>query len=214
MKVSKKTIVIMMIICILVLCISIIFEFTNYDAEIANGMHIEYHKNLCLSMFASGLLVLIPAIVQYNTEKSNYYIEMHRYLDGLLYNALDIISVMEDNNADISKMFDYFGITYNKIVSLYSTFTYFFRLSKKDRLIESTINEATRFIMIQEEILKCSNKLKAKEISEDEYKECFNVFMAELINSYQGKFISYRKSIEKNMKGLLDNRELKTYTNI
>ena len=165
-------------------------------------------------MFASGLLVLIPAIVQYNTEKSNYYIEMHRYLDGLLYNALDIISVMEDNNADISKMFDYFGITYNKIVSLYSTFTYFFRLSKKDRLIESTINEATRFIMIQEEILKCSNKLKAKEISEDEYKECFNVFMAELINSYQGKFISYRKSIEKNMKGLLDNRELKTYTNI
>ena len=214
MKVSKKTIVIMMIICILVLCISIIFEFTNYDAEIAKGMHIEYHKNLCLGMFASGLLVLIPAIVQYNTEKSNYYIEMHRYLDGLLYNALDIISVMEDNNADISKMFDYFGITYNKIVSLYSTFTYFFRLSKKDRLIESTINEATRFIMIQEEILKCSNKLKAKEISEDEYKECFNVFMAELINSYQGKFISYRKSIEKNMKGLLDNRELKTYTNI
>lgn len=58
-------------------------------------------------------------------------------------------------------MFDYFGITYNKIVSLYSTFTYFFRLSKKDRLIESTINETTRFIMIQEEILKYSNKLKA-----------------------------------------------------
>lgn len=111
-------------------------------------------------------------------------------------------------------MFDYFGITYNKIVSLYSTFTYFFRLSKKDRLIESTINETTRFIMIQEEILKYSNKLKAKEISEGEYKECFDVFTAELINSYQGKFISYRKSIEKNMKGLLDNRELKTYTNI
>lgn len=74
MKVSKKTIVIMMIICILVLCISIIFEFTNYDTEIAKGMHIEYYKNLCLGMFASGLLVLIPAIVQYNTEKSNYYI--------------------------------------------------------------------------------------------------------------------------------------------
>lgn len=68
--------------------------------------------------------------------------------------------------------------------------------------------------MIQEEILKYSNKLKAKEISEGEYKECFDVFTAELINSYQGKFISYRKSIEKNMKGLLDNRELKTYTNI
>ena len=104
MKVSKKTIVIMMIICILVLCISIIFEFTNYDTEIAKGMHIEYYKNLCLGMFASGLLVLIPAIVQYNTEKSNYYIEMYRYLDGLLYNALDIISVMEEynNNADIS----------------------------------------------------------------------------------------------------------------
>ena len=83
MKVSKKTIVIMMIICILVLCISIIFEFTNYDTEIAKGMHIEYYKNLCLGMFASGLLVLIPAIVQYNTEKSNYYIEMYRYLDGL-----------------------------------------------------------------------------------------------------------------------------------
>lgn len=216
MKVSKKTIVIMMIICILVLCISIIFEFTNYDTEIAKGMHIEYYKNLCLGMFASGLLVLIPTIVQYNTEKSNYYIEMYRYLDGLLYNALDIISVMEEynNNADISKMFDYFGITYNKIVSLYSTFTYFFRLSKKDRLIESTINETTRFIMIQEEILKYSNKLKAKEISEGEYKDCFDVFTAELINSYQGKFISYRKSIEKNMKGLLDNRELKTYTNI
>ena len=165
-----------MIICILVLCISIIFEFTNYDTEIAKGMHIEYYKNLCLGMFASGLLVLIPAIVQYNTEKSNYYIEMYRYLDGLLYNALDIISVMEEynNNADISKMFDYFGITYNKIVSLYSTFTYFFRLSKKDRLIESTINETTRFIMIQEEILKYSNKLKAKEISEGEYKECFD----------------------------------------
>ena len=96
MKVSKKTIVIMMIICILVLCISIIFEFTNYDTEIAKGMHIEYYKNLCLGMFASGLLVLIPAIVQYNTEKSNYYIEMYRYLDGLLYNALDIISVMEE----------------------------------------------------------------------------------------------------------------------
>ena len=78
MKVSKKTIVIMMIICILVLCISIIFEFTNYDTEIAKGMHIEYYKNLCLGMFASGLLVLIPAIVQYNTEKSNYYIEMYR----------------------------------------------------------------------------------------------------------------------------------------
>lgn len=45
------------------------FEFTNYDTEIAKGMHIEYYKNLCLGMFASGLLVLIPAIVQYNTEK-------------------------------------------------------------------------------------------------------------------------------------------------
>lgn len=48
MKVSKKTIVIMMIICILVLCISIIFEFTNYDTEIAKGMHIEYYKNCYL----------------------------------------------------------------------------------------------------------------------------------------------------------------------
>ena len=56
------------------------------------------------------------------------------------YTHLDVYKRQEEynNNADISKMFDYFGITYNKIVSLYSTFTYFFRLSKKDRLIEST----------------------------------------------------------------------------
>ena len=216
MKVSKKTIIIMLVICVSVLCISFILEYMSYDTEISKQMHIEFYKNLCLGMFASGLLVLIPAVVQYNTEKNNFYIAMYRYLDSLLYNSLDIISVMEqyDRNAQMSKMFDCFGLTYNKVVSLYSTFTCFFMLSKKDRLIESVINETTRFMMIQEELLKLSKKLKANEMSEGEYEKSFEVFRTEIIKSYQDKFILYRKYIEKNMKGLLDNRELKTYTNL
>ncbi|RKI99178.1 hypothetical protein D7X87_25750 [bacterium D16-54] len=216
MKVSKKTIIIMLVICVIVLGVSFILEYINYDAEIANQMHIDFYKNLCLGMFASGLLVLIPAIVQYNTEKSNFYIEMYRYLDSLLYNTLDIISVMEkyDRDARISKMFDEFGITYNKVVSLYSTFSCFFTLSKKDRLIESVINETTKFMMIQEELLNLSKKLKVKEISEGEYAECFEVVRTEIIKTYQDKFILYRRYIEKNMKSLLENRELKTYTNL
>lgn len=206
----------MIIICVIVLSSSFVLEYMDYDTEIANQMHIDFYKNLLLGMFASGLLVLIPAVIQYNTEKSNFYIEMYRYLDSLLYNTLDIISVMEkyDRNAKISKMFDDFGITYNKVVSLYSTFSCFFMLSKKDRLIESVINETTRFMMIQEELLKLSKKLKVKEISEEEYEEYFEVFRAEIIKSYQDKFILYRKYIEKHMRSLLDNRELKTYTNL
>lgn len=216
MKFSKKTIIIMSIICVSVLCMSFILEYMDYDTKIAKQMHIEFYKNLCLGMFASGLLVLIPAVVQYNTEKNNFYIAMYRYLDNLLYNSLDIISVMEqyDRNAQTSKMFDGFGLTYNKVVSLYSTFTCFFMLSKKDRLIESVINETTRFMMIQGELLKLSKKLKVKEISESEYKECFEVVRTKIIKLYQDKFILYRKYVEKNMKSLLENRELKTYTNL
>lgn len=216
MKVGKKTIIIMLIICVIVLCVSFLLEYINCNAEIVEKMHIEFYKNLCLGMFASGLLVLIPAIVQYNTEKSNYYVDMHQYLDSLLYDALDIMSVMEkyDRNADIAKKFDSFAITYNKIVSLYSSFTYFFILTKKDKLIESIINETTKFIMIQVELLKQSKKMKNQEITENEYNTWFEVVRAETIKTYWNEFSYYKDLVEKNMKSLLDNRQLKTYTNL
>lgn len=213
MKTGKKTIIIMIFMCVVTLCVSICLEFINICAEIELKYHIEYFENISLGVFASGLLVLIPTIVQFNIEKNNYYIEMFRYSDNILYVSLDIISAMEeyDQNAEISKNFDSFGLAYNQIVSRYSTFEFFFKLSKKDKLIESILNEITKFIMIQEELLKLSKKLKNFEIANDDYEDSFNIVREEMITVYKKNFKIYRNDLAKCMKAVLVNKTLKTY---
>ncbi len=214
MKASKKTIIIMLVICVLALGSSICLEFAGFNEAIEVKYHIGYFENIALGIFASGLLVLIPTIVQYNIEKNTFYIEMFKYSDSILYWALEIISCMENYNQHgvVSKYFDDFGLTYNKLISRYSTFTYFYKLTKKDKLIESIINETTKFIMIQKEVLELSKKLKRNEITYKAYEESFEVVREEMKKTYKEEFMNYKIFLEKYMKDILENKILKTYS--
>lgn len=212
MKVSKKIIMIMIFLSMISLGVSIYLEFTVNDIEIARKMHFDYFKNLFIGVFASGLLVFITTIVQYNIEKNNYYISMHRYLDTLLYSALNILSKMRSNDIFVyAPELSDFNIVYNKTVYLYSTFVCVFNLSKKDMLVESVINEVSKFKMMQEKLLEQYNKFKRNECSESDYKKVIETYEEKFKMEYKDKFFSYRKQIESNMKSLLDNRKLKTY---
>ena len=195
--------------------ISIYLEFRVIDIEIARKMHFEYFKNLFLGVFVSGILVLITAMVQYNIEKNNYYISMYRYLDILLYSALNILSEMipSDSFISVPKLSD-FSIVYNKTVYLYSTFVCIFNLSKKDRLIESVINEVSKFKMMQEKLLEQYNKFERNELSESDCKKVIETYEENFGKKYTDEFSFYRRQIEENMKSLLDKRELKTYIDI
>lgn len=213
MKISKKTIIIMILVCVTTFCISLLFEFVNFDIEIKQNLHFDFYKNISLGIFASSLLVLIPSIVHFNIEKKNYYIEMFKYSNVILFCSLEIITYMEQycQDKDITILFDNFNLKYNELISRFSTFTYFFWFSKKDKLIESIICETTKFIKIQEELLKYSKKFKNKSITENEYKKCFDIIREEMINTYREEFVKYQQQIEKNIKCLVDDRKLNTY---
>jgi len=211
MKIYKKTIISMILVCIIFLFLASILEFNLF---IKINFHKEYYENIFLGAFTSGLLVLIPSIVSYRNEKKQYYLNVFSISNKLLYDALEIIRYMENYSQDKELICNTFGavsIQYDEFISQYSQFTYFFHFSDKDKLLESIINEITRYILIQEELLKDAKMLKNNEINLETYTDCFNTAKKEIIDTFKNKFISYQNLIKKDIKHFMKDKKLKTY---
>jgi hypothetical protein len=211
MKIYKKTIVWMILVCIIFLSLASILEFNLF---IKVSYHKDYYENILLGAFASGLLVLIPSIVSYSNEKKQYYLNAYSISNKLLYGALEIISYMENYSQDkelVSNTFSAVSIQYDEFISQYSQFTYFFHFSNRDKLIESIVNEITKYILIQEEWLKVVKMLKDNQINLDTYTDCFNQIRREIIDTFKHKFIRYQYLIKKDIEHFMKDKKLKTY---
>ncbi|MGG7195879.1 hypothetical protein ACQPUI_04000 [Clostridium butyricum] len=211
MKIYKKTIICMIIMCAAFLSLSLMLEFNIL-------MNISYHKdyleNTFLGIFASGLLVLIPSIVSYYYEKKQYYLDIYNIAAKLLYSSLEIIKYFEEHCQDgqlVSNMFDVFSMRYDELISKYSQFTYFFYFSERDKLIESILNEITKYYLIHEEILKLSKQLKEKKINLETYTDCFEKVKEELVDTYKNTFINYQNFISSDIKHFIKDKVLNTY---
>ncbi|WIV11093.1 hypothetical protein [Proteiniborus sp. MB09-C3] len=215
MKISKNIIILMSILCICFFGLAVFFEFGYFETLSCNVLrgHMDFYTNISLSVFASGILVLIPSIVQYLTEKKRYYVEIYRIINYMLSEAIEIILRMEEYSQDgsIFSHFEKFRLIYNELITEYSTFTCFFKLSQKDKLVESVISETVRFILIQEELLKYSKQIKEGTLSKDEYKKCFDVVRNELINSFKKEFVKYQMMIEKDIMRLIKDKKIEKY---
>lgn len=201
----------MVIVCTILISLASMIE---YKIFINISSHKDYFENILLGAFASGLLVLIPSIISYYHEKKQYYLDIYTIANKLLYNILEVISHMENCPKDkelVSNMFDAVSIRYDEFVSQYSQFTYFFCFCDRDKLIESILNEVTKYILIQEKLLKLSRKLKDKEINLKTYTDLFNKIRIEIIHTYKNKLINYERLVEKDIKRFLKDRILKTY---
>lgn len=211
MKVYKKTIIYMMIVCTILISLASIIE---YKIFINVSYHKDYFENIFLGAFASGLLVLIPSIISYCHEKKQYYLDIYTIANKLLFNILEIISYLENYSQDkelVSNTFDAVSIQYDEFISQYSKFTYFFRFCDRDKLIESILNEVTKYILIQEEMLKIGKMFKNNEINLETYTYCFDKIRREMIETYKNKFINYQSLIKKDIKNFLKDKVLKTY---
>lgn len=210
MKVYKKTIIWMIAVCIIFLSLSLNLEFNVL-------IHIDYHKdyleNIFLGIFASGLLVLIPSIVGYCCEKKQYYLDIYKIAGKLLYYSLEIIRYMDEYCQDkqlVSNTFDLFSMQYDEFISQYSRFTYFFYFGKRDKLIESILNETTKFNLIQEEIIKLLKQVKSKEVNMETYKYCFDEVKKGFLDT-KSTFIHYQDLISEDINKLIKDKKLKTY---
>lgn len=215
MKISKNITILMSAVCIGFLGLAIFLEFGSFEnvTNVIFKRHLDFYKNLSLGILASGILVLIPSMVQYLTEKRRYYVDIYKLLNNILFEAIKIINCMVNYSQDgsVYMHFESFRSMYMELISEYSTFTYFFKLSKRDKFIESVIVETMRFIWMQEEVLKYSKQLKEGMIDEKQYKKCFETIKNEVVKSFSTEFETYRKMIDKETMGLVENRKLKKY---
>ena len=215
MKVSRNIIIIVLVFCVIFGVAAVILEFNSQIVEKISAIssHIDFYINVGLSLFASGLLVLVPTITQYITEKKRYYIEMQKILNGILYHAREIIECVDNYSQDdmIHMHFESFRILYKELIARYSTFTYLIIFSSKDKLIETIIIDVTKFILVNEEILKYSKQLKKNKISESDYTNCFKFARDEMINNYRNEFTKYQKLVDEFMTNTISEKKLKKY---
>lgn len=214
MKTGKKTIIIMILMCLATICISAVLEFGNMGEEFRNTYHIAYFQNLFLGIFASSFLVLVPAIVQYHIDKSNYYTEILNDCNDVLYYALEIIAFTEEysEGQERPKCFKHFGQVYSRLVLRYDTFTHFFKLSRKDKLIESIVNETSKFARTQHEMLRAYQDMAA--YSGKGQEQDFEEVRRNIVELYKQKFLTYQELVEQYMRNLLKEKTLKTYTDL
>lgn len=215
MKIYKKTILYTIVVCFVSLSLSIILEFKPCIKSILIIInHVDFFKNLFLGIFASGLLVLIPAIVSYVSNKKQYYITFYQTSNSIFVSALTIITFMEEYCQDkiqLNNDFDNISLKFNELTSSYSNFDYFFKMNKKDKLIESILLELMRYLLFQDKLLSLSKELKIGKISEDEYKEFFDGIRKEMMETYREEFLKYRKMIDEDMRSIIKDRVLKKY---
>ncbi|OWR27276.1 hypothetical protein CDO73_23840 [Saccharibacillus sp. O23] len=210
MKVNKHVVIVMFLFCIIFFSTALLLEFSNV---LPKESHKDFYLNFSIGLFASSLLVLVPSIVQYTNEKRKYYVAMYRILNYLLYDTLKIISIMNEysKNEDISKYFESIKLQYNDLISEYSLFTKFFRLSSRDKLIESVISETYKFMKLQSHLASYRISLMNESISMLEYKEAFDSITEVLIKEYKPDFENYRKMIDEDMKNIIKDKEFKKY---
>lgn len=205
----------MLIICTISLIISISIEFNffiNFSSILGNNL--DFFENIFLGIFASSLLVLIPSIVSYFHEKKQYYFNIYRISNKFLSNSLENINHMKTHcqNKDlVSKTLDNISMHYDELVLLYSQFTYFIFYSERDKMIESLINESSKYILMQEKILEFSIDFKNKKINEETYQEAFKLLRKEIIDTYEQKFIDYKGLIKIDIKKFIKDKKLKTH---
>lgn len=215
MKVSKNIIIITLIFCIVSGGIIVLLEFNNQVVDNMSFIksHLEFFLNVCLSLFASGVLVLVPSITQYSTEKKRYHNEMQKNLNGMLYHSREIIKCVDSYSQDntIHMHFESFRILYKELINRYSTFTHFFIFSGKDKLIETVITDMMKFILVNEEILKYAKLLKKNEISEKDYNNCFEIARGEMLNYYKVNFDKYQNLVDELMTNDISKKKLKKY---
>lgn len=210
MKVNKYIVIVMFLFCIMFFSVALILEFSNV---LSKESHKDFYLNFSIGLLASSLLVLVPSLVQYTNEKRKYYVAMYRILNHLLYDILYIINTMKEysKDEDLSKYFESMKLQYNDLISEYSLFTKFFRLSSRDKLIESVISETYKFMKLQFHLSSYRSGLMNESISMVEYKEAFDSITEVLIKEYRPDFEKYRKMIDEDLKNLIKDKEFKKY---
>lgn len=200
----------MFLFCIMFFSVALILEFSNV---LSKESHKDFYLNFSIGLLASSLLVLVPSLVQYTNEKRKYYVAMYRILNHLLYDILYIINTMKEysKDEDLSKYFESMKLQYNDLISEYSLFTKFFRLSSRDKLIESVISETYKFMKLQFHLSSYRSGLMNESISMVEYKEAFDSITEVLIKEYRPDFEKYRKMIDEDLKNLIKDKEFKKY---
>ena len=215
MKIYKKTIICMLFICAISLILAVSIEFNVFiDLSFIPNNNIGFFENILLGIFASSLLVLIPSIVSYFHEKNQYYFNIYRLSNKLLSNSLENIDHIKDycQNKDlVKKTLEYIYIYYDELILIYSQFTYFTYYSERDKMIESLVNESTKYILMQEKIVELSMDLEKKNINEETYKKSFNILRKEIIDTYEQRFINYKDFIKIDIKKFINDKKLKTH---
>lgn len=138
---------------------------------------------------------------------------MHRLANYALSEAVEIIRCMDEYSQDdsIFSHFENFRLCYKELIYQYSLFAYFFRLSQRDKLIDSVISQTMKFILIQEELLKYCKQLKEGIISENEYKKCFDIVRGQMSNSFKKDFVKYQGMIEMDIMALIKDKKIEKY---
>ncbi len=205
MKTLKNTIKISIVVSIISLIISIIFEFNNISK------HDNYILNISIGMFASGTLIVFTSITGFICEKRKYYINAIQKSSHMITSCLNIIDILENYAQDVSPSgyFNEIRAYYNDIFANMTDYSYFFKMSKSEILIESILSDTTKFLLIQAMLFEYSSQLKSGKINEYEYSTAFNTIRKDMIEERE-KFNNHLDSIKDNMNKLVKDRELKT----
>lgn len=215
MKIYKRTILSMIVVCILSLCLSLMFELKIINVKyFSSASHFDFYKNILMGIFTSGLLVLIPAIVGFFHERKQYYLQIYQTGNTLLITSLEILKLIERNSQEklkLEKLFNNFSISYTELITCYSNFTYFIFFTKKDKLIESIVIEVKRYSLFIELLFDKSQELSDGVINEQEYRIWFEKLRKEMIDTYGVEFPKYRKMLNQQIASMIEDRKLKKY---
>lgn len=205
MKNTKLIIGLMIVVSVISLILSVLLEFNIVLKSIE---HKDYYINLLMGIFVSGILVILTSVTQFIFQKRDYYIRILRAENNLVFLSLNIMTCMEEHSQDSSiyQMFDEFDKNYQVMSIEFIDSCYFFKASSRDKLIESIAVETTRFIMIQNELLKYAKDFKDNKISQVKYNTAFECIREALLNDYKDEFIHYRELLEEEIKKIIKDR--------
>lgn len=177
MKIQKTTIITTIPICMICLLSSIILEF-----KYKNHAHSAYFSNILLGIFASGLLIVVTAIIAYWGEKGRYYKSVFSAINDVIPEIEWIIIKLaeKDEKFRLSEVTPKIEAGMNHIKIEMWNFTHFCKRNRKDAVIDTVIVCIVRITDLLALLHEENDKRHSNVISEANYEAAYNTIVKEL----------------------------------
>ena len=148
--------------------------------------HSNYLSNILIGIFASGILLLVSAIIGFKTCKKEYYLN----ISNELYGVINVISEFNERltNCSCESTAKYIVSILSSLDTIRLLFLGFkgFRKSERDRIIESLVVELHRYLSLLNELGSNDEKIKKGKIGAKDHETAYLLLvnaMCEITNN-------------------------------